>query len=60
MEVDNEKIVGIYKIKFHKLDDYFYSDIFFAAGGYCIIQHKDKNKIKSEQKALNWIELNSK
>lgn len=51
----DERIIGLFKIKFHKFNGYFYADIFLASGGYCLIQHKDKNEIKSEEKALAWI-----
>lgn len=50
------KIIGDYKIKFHKFNGYYYSDVFFVSGGYCIIQHKDKDEKVSEDKAVSWIE----
>jgi len=52
----DEKIVGAFKIKYHKFDGYFYADVFLASGGYCIEQHKDKDESKAEKKALDWIE----
>lgn len=51
----NERIVEEFKIKFHKFNGYFYADVFLASGGYCIEQHKDKDEIKAEEKALAWI-----
>jgi len=48
--------IGDYEIKFHKYNGYHYADIYLASGGYCIVQHKDKDKKKAKQLALNWID----
>ncbi|PLY06613.1 MAG: hypothetical protein C0625_08445 [Arcobacter sp.] len=52
------ELIRDYEIKFLKFDGFYYSDIYHVLGGYCLKQFKNKDRNKSRQLALDWIEEN--